>query len=122
MSYVLHYPLWFSVYHGHWYLVLWTYAQVGTVAFEAFLIGQFIHYGRKELMPDAAPGFFATLVILATLGVGALWWLVKIMLAALSAVGALASPFFLSPAYLTFFAVFMLWPLVNIALILRYPP
>jgi hypothetical protein len=44
------------------------------------------------------------------------------MLAALSAVGVLASPFFLSSAYLTFFAVSMIWPLVNIALILRYTP
>ena len=167
LSYVLHYPLWIETYHSHWYLMLWTYAQVGTVAFEAFLIWQFIHYGRKELMPDASPSFFAGLVVLATLGVGALWWLVKtmladelyliaqnitlawpslfqtgillrrksragssiimqicvmIMLAALSAVGMLASPFFLSPAYLTFFAVFMIWPLVNIALILRCPP
>ena len=146
----MHYPLW-----------------VGTVGFEAFLIWQFIHYGHKELMPEVSRGFFAGLTVLVTLGVGALWWLVKVILAdelyfvaqiiplawpslfqtcllvrrksragqsiimqlcvaimmvAMSLVGMLSSPFFLTPAFLTFLAVFTIWPLVNIALILRYPP
>ena len=118
-------------------------------------------------MPEVSRGFFAGITVLATLGVGALWWLVKLILAdelyfiaqiitlawpslfqtgllarrksragqsiimqlcvaimmvALSLVGMLSSPFFLTPAFMTFFAVFTLWPLVNNALILRYPP
>jgi hypothetical protein len=167
-SYVLHYPLWVSVYHRHWWLMQWTYGLVGTVALEALLIYQFCRYGRKELMPETSVPAFAGLAILGTLGVGAIWYLVKaaladelylvtqaitavfpaipfhtgimlrrksragqsiamqlsimLVFAAMSVVVMLASPFFFSPAYLTFFVVFMIWPAVNIWLILRYPP
>lgn len=81
LSYVLHYPLWTSVYNSHWWLMQWTWSQVGTVALEAFLLWQFIHYGHRELMPEVSKRLFATLTVLATVGVGAIWWLVKASMA-----------------------------------------
>lgn len=95
LSFVLHYPVWMTAYGGHWWLKVWTFALVGTVALEAFLIWQFIRYGHKEIMPDASRGMFATLTVLATLGVGAMWWLVKVSLN--------------DPLYLVSFAITAVW-------------
>jgi hypothetical protein len=168
-SYVAHYPLWWDQYGAHWWLKQWTYAQVGTVALEVFLVWQFWHYGHKELMPEWSKAAFGGLVVAGTLGIGAIWWLFKdamgdelylvsqivsavfpaipfhtgillrrksragnsiwmqvsimLIFVAMSAVGVLAAPeFFTRPAFIAFFAVFMIWPVVNVWLILRYPP
>lgn len=48
--------------------------------------------------------------------------LVVLMIGSLSLAFMQIAPFFRSPVYLTFAGVFTIWPLVNIALILRYPP
>ena len=75
--YVTLWQHWTDAYQFHWWLAQWTYAQIGTVALEAFLIWQFIKYGRREIMPDASPALFATLSILCTLGIGVVFWYVK---------------------------------------------
>jgi len=72
---------WQDVYHWHWWLRRWEYSLMGTVALESFLIWQFIKYGRRELMPEVSPAFFGTLAVLGTLGIGTLWWLIKVTLA-----------------------------------------
>lgn len=95
LSFVLHYPVWVSRYGGHWWLSVWSAALIGTVALEAYLIGQFIRYGRSELMPEASKMQFTALTILATLGIGALWWLVKASMA--------------DPIYLVTFAITAVW-------------
>ena len=95
LSFVLHYPEWVGTYGSHWWLMTWTIALVGTVALEAFLIWQFIRYGRQEIMPSATQAQFALLTVLATLGVGATWWLVKASLD--------------DPIYLVTFAITAVW-------------
>lgn len=75
------YDHWQTVYHWHWWLRRWEFSLMGTVAFESFLIWQFIKYGRFELMPEVSPAFFGTLAVLATLGIGTVWWMIKEALA-----------------------------------------
>ena len=58
LSFVLNWPEWSAVYGGHWWLKLWTYGLCGTVALEAFLIWQFIHYGHREILPSVSKATF----------------------------------------------------------------
>jgi hypothetical protein len=80
LSFVLKYDLWFNVY-DHWWVELWWYALCLTVPFEAFLIWQFFKYGQKEWGKNLSRRQFGTLTVLATLGVGALWYLIKASIA-----------------------------------------
>ena len=75
-SFVLRYDLWFNVY-DHWWPKLWWIGLVATVAIELFLLYQTIRYGREELMPRASPAAFTGSMIGATVGAGAIWWVVK---------------------------------------------
>lgn len=77
LSFVLNAPVWQSVYGNHWWLQLWTYGLMGTVALEAFLIWQFIKLGRKEIFPEMSQPAFAALTVAGVIAVGALWFLVK---------------------------------------------
>jgi hypothetical protein len=79
LSYVLHYPLWFGIYN-HWWFKSWTWALMGTVLFEAFLIFQIYRYGHKELWPSLSKRTFGIFILLGTLGVGAMWWVIKDLL------------------------------------------
>lgn len=76
LSFVLKYDQWFNVY-DHWWVELWWVALFFSVPFEAFLIWQFIKYGRKEWGKTLDQSTFTALVILGTLGVGTLWFLIK---------------------------------------------
>jgi hypothetical protein len=80
-GYVLIFQHWSEAYQHHWWLARWEYPLVGTVALEAFLIWQFIKYGREELLPETTPAQFGALAVLCTLGLGAFWWLLKVTLA-----------------------------------------
>ncbi len=77
LSFSLHYQTWMTVYGGHWWLMLWTYGLMGTVALEAFLIYQFIKYGRKEIFPEMSQGQFTAMTLAAVAAVGVLWFFVK---------------------------------------------
>ncbi|MET0545220.1 MAG: hypothetical protein ABWZ40_02815, partial [Caulobacterales bacterium] len=76
LTYVLDYKLWFETYTHWWFQLTW-FALVGTVAFEAFLIQQFIKFGHKELFPDMSMIQFAAMTMGAVFGIGAIWWLIK---------------------------------------------
>lgn len=76
LNYVLDYKLWFEQYTHWWFQLTW-YALIGTVAFELYLIHQFIKYGHKELFPEMSKAQFSVMTIGATLGIGALWFLIK---------------------------------------------
>ena len=76
LSFVLQYDLWFNVY-DHFWVKMWWFALCLTVPFEAYLIWQFIKYGQREWGRELSKQTFATLVIFATLGIGALWFLIK---------------------------------------------
>jgi len=76
LTYVFMYDRWFNHYH-HWWLELWWYALLGTVLFEMFMIYQIIRYGHQELWPELSKRAFTVLILLGTLGVGALWGVVK---------------------------------------------
>lgn len=166
VSFILHYPVWISEYNGHWWLMVWSVALVGTVALELFLIWQIMRYGHKELMPDVSKKQFNLFVVLATIGTGAMWWFIKLTLndpiflvtciitavwsvpfhtgimlrrrsragqsiamevsviiifACMAGILMKASPFFTSPGFIAFLVAFMIWPLVNIWMILQYP-
>lgn len=75
-TFVLNYDKWFHLYN-HWWLKMWWFALVGTVAFELLMIWQVYRYGHKELMPNLSKQAFGILVVLGTLGVGAFWTLIK---------------------------------------------
>jgi hypothetical protein len=79
LSYVLHYDLWFNVY-DHWWLKMWWFALIGSVALEVVMIWQVYRYGHHELWPDLSRPVFGALILLGTLGIGALWYLVKVSL------------------------------------------
>lgn len=76
LTFSLMYHQWFEVYN-HWWVKMWWYALVCSVAFEAFLIYQIIRYGHKELWPTISKSAFTVLVLLGTLAVGAGWLLIK---------------------------------------------
>lgn len=76
LTFVLFYDKWFHQYN-HWWVKLWWYALIGTVALEAFVIFQVIKYGKRELWPNLARPVFVALIAGATIGVGAIWALVK---------------------------------------------
>lgn len=166
LTFVLQYKVWFEVY-AHWWFQLTCMALVVTVAFEAFLLHQFYRYGHRELFPDMAKSTFGLLISLGTLGIGAIWYLIKgnlnddlwlvtfaltavfsipfhtgIMLRRRSRAGqsivmelsvmviftAVSAAFWkiapelvLSPGYIAFYVVFMIWPLVNIYLMQQLP-
>ncbi len=77
LSFSMHYETWMTVYDGHWWLMLWTYGLMGTVALEAFLIYQFIKYGRAEMFPEMSQGQFTAMTLAAVAAVGVLWFFVK---------------------------------------------
>jgi hypothetical protein len=77
LSFVLNKGTWETVYNNHWWLQMWTYGLMGTVALEAFLIYQFIKYGRKEMFPEMSEGAFTAMTLAAVAGVGVLWFFVK---------------------------------------------
>lgn len=77
LTFVLQYDLWFNVYN-HWWGKMWWYALVGTVIFELVMIWQVYQYGHKELWPNLSKGAFGALLVLGTLGIGAMWYLIKI--------------------------------------------
>ncbi|MFT3666920.1 hypothetical protein [Piscinibacter sp.] len=79
LSFVLHFPLWFGVYN-HWWFKSWTFALVGTVAFEAWLIYVIYQYGHRELWPSLSKRAFGAALVLGTLAVGAMWWVLKDLL------------------------------------------
>jgi hypothetical protein len=124
-------------------------------------------YGREELWPHLSKRAFGTLIVLGTVGVGALWALVKatlddelyflsfaitavfsvpfhtaimsrrqsragqsvmmelstiVMLLSETAAFIQVAPVFHSSVYLGFVAAFVVWPLVNIWLMLKLPP
>jgi len=164
-TFVLMYDKWFHIY-DHWWVKMWWFALCGTVVLELAMLFQVYRYGHQELWPSLSKRAFGTLLVLGTLGVGALWALLKtalsdelffitfvvtavfsvpfhtaimsrrqsragqsiamqlstiVMLLSLTAAFAQVAPFFRSPLYLVFVAVFVLWPLVNVWLILGLP-
>jgi hypothetical protein len=56
---------------------MWWFALVGTVVLELVMLYQVYRYGREELWPGLSKRAFGALLLLGTLGVGALWALVK---------------------------------------------
>jgi hypothetical protein len=76
-SFAAQLPFWSATYGGHWWLTLWSYGLMGTVALEGFLLYQFVKYGRKELFPEMSEVAFAAMTVAGVLAVGAMWWLVK---------------------------------------------
>ena len=165
LTFVLQYDLWFHVYN-HWWVKMWWYALCGTVALELLMIYQVFRYGHQELWPNLSRNAYGALIVLGTLGIGAMWYLIKIslqdelffitfaitavfsvpfhtaimsrrqsragqsivmelstivMLLCLSAAFTQVDPFFSSTPYRLFVAAFTLWPLANVALILRFP-
>lgn len=95
LSFVLNWHEWLSVYGGHWWLKFWTIGLCGTVALEAYLIWQFIHYGHREILPSVSKASFTAITIAGVLGTAAMWWLIK---AALN-----------DPLYLVSFAITAVW-------------
>lgn len=77
LSFVLSYDLWFGGAYSHWWFKAWCFALAGTVLFEAYLIVQIYRYGHQELWPSLPRRRFGLLLILGTLGVGAIWFLIK---------------------------------------------
>lgn len=166
LTFVLMFDKWFNLY-DHWWLKMWWFALVGTVFLELVMLYQVFRYGHRELWPNLSRSAFGWMIVAGTIGIGALWALVKasigdelffitfaitavfsvpfhtglmsrrrsragqsivmeastvVMILSLTAVFAQIDSFFLSPVYLAFVAVFAVWPLVNIALILKLPP
>jgi hypothetical protein len=80
LSYVFFYDKWFHVY-DHWWVKMWWFALVGTVLLEGVMLYQVYRYGREELWPKLSKGAFGALLSLGTLFIGALWILVKSILA-----------------------------------------
>lgn len=77
LSFSLNYQTWMTTYNSHWWLMLWTFGLMGTVALEAFLIYQFIKYGRAEIFPEMSQRQFTVLTLVAVAAVGVLWFFVK---------------------------------------------
>lgn len=79
LTFVLMYDKWFNVY-DHWWLKLWWFALVPSLAFEAIFIYHVIRYGRQDFFSFLSQRTFTYLVLLATLGVGGFWYLIKMSL------------------------------------------
>jgi hypothetical protein len=77
LTFVLLYDKWFNVYN-HWWVKMWWFALVGTVIFELLMIVQVYQYGHKELWPNLSKRAFGALLVLGTLGIGAMWLLIKV--------------------------------------------
>jgi hypothetical protein len=78
-SFVLLHHDWFVVYN-HWWVKMWWFALCGSSALEAYMIWQVIKYGHREFGRNYTFAAYAGLVIAATLGTGAMWFLIKITL------------------------------------------
>ena len=78
-SFVMLYDKWFKVY-DHWWVKMWWFALVGTVIFEILMIVQVYQYGHKELWPRLSKPAFGWMLVFGTLGLGAMWLLVKVSL------------------------------------------
>lgn len=76
LSFVLLYDTWFNVY-DHWWVKLWWVALCGTVPLEAYMIWHVIRFGHQELWPSLPKSQYTALIIAATLGMGALWFVIK---------------------------------------------
>jgi hypothetical protein len=79
LIFVLQFDKWWNQY-GHWWTEFWWFALCGTATMEFALVGLVIKYGHKELLPQVSKRVFASLVIAATIGIGAIWWCVKVNL------------------------------------------
>lgn len=77
LTFVLMYDKWFHGY-DHWWVKMWWFALVGTVALELVMIYHVYKYGREELWPSLSKPAFAVLLVLGTLAIGAMWWLIKL--------------------------------------------
>jgi hypothetical protein len=77
LSFVMLYDRWFNLY-DHWWVKMWWFALVGTVIFELLMIWQVYQYGHKELWPNLSKRAFGALLVLGTLGIGAMWLLLKV--------------------------------------------
>ncbi|NIB38879.1 hypothetical protein HBA55_04735 [Pseudomaricurvus alkylphenolicus] len=76
LSFVLEYDKWFNVY-DHWWVKMWWYALAASVVFEALYIYHVIKWGRKDFFHAFSQTRFTALVLLATAGIGAIWFLFK---------------------------------------------
>ena len=76
LTFVLMYDKWFHVY-DHWWVKMWWFALVGTVLFELAMIWQVYRYGHRELWPSLSRRTFGWMIVLGTLGIGAMWYLIK---------------------------------------------
>jgi hypothetical protein len=79
LTFVLMYNTWFHVYN-HWWVKMWWHALVGTVLLELVMLYQVYRYGHQELWPNVSKNTFGILIVLGTIGVGAMWALVKVSL------------------------------------------
>jgi len=77
LSFVLQYDLWFNVYQ-HWWVRMWWFALTGTVALEIVMLWQVYRYGHRELWPNVSRATFGWMIVLGTLGIGAMWYLLKV--------------------------------------------
>jgi hypothetical protein len=80
LSYVVFYDKWFHVYE-HWWVEMWWFALVGTVLLELLMLYQVYRYGHEELWPTLSRRAFGLAIMVGTLGIGAMWMLVKSILA-----------------------------------------
>jgi hypothetical protein len=79
LSFVLYYRLWFTVY-DHWWFKAWTFALMGTVLFEGYLIYLVYRFGREERWPGLSQRHYGLLLVLGHLGLGGLLWAFKSLL------------------------------------------
>jgi len=56
---------------------MWWFALVGTVILELIMLYQVYRYGREELWPRLSKRAFGALIFVGTIGIGALWALIK---------------------------------------------
>ncbi|HKY92125.1 MAG TPA: hypothetical protein VJM11_13845 [Nevskiaceae bacterium] len=94
LTFVLMFDTWFNVY-DHWWVKMWWYALCGTVVFEILMLWQVWRYGREELWPKLSSAQFGWMIVLGTLGCGALWFLVKFTIH--------------DPLFFTTFAITAIW-------------
>jgi hypothetical protein len=76
LNFVLLYREWFEVY-DHWWVKMWWFALSVTFLLELFMVYQVFLYGHKELWPQLSRRAFGAICFLGTLGIGAMWFLVK---------------------------------------------
>jgi hypothetical protein len=79
LTFVLLHHKWFVTYDS-WWLKMWWFALLGTVALEATMIYQVYRYGHQELWPNLSKRAFGSLLVLGVVGIGAMWALIKVTL------------------------------------------